>query len=208
MQDNEKILYVDMKELYANGGDLWFREDHDIEEFPEYYSKKLVAAYRNMKAGKRNAEQKFRQIASREISKTYCETLVERCKNNSSPNRKNDTVFKIKDILIESLGTVGIVIYYALSLVIWFTPFAFSSFPNFWITFLIGMLLLIPGIQDITGFFLWWYSFGTVMSQQPDGWTIFYICILVIYVLTTLLPFAIRLILNIVSLVSEKIFKK
>jgi hypothetical protein len=53
---------------------------HDIEEYPEMWSKEIVAVVEDLKNGKRNAKRKLRKFVNREISPYYYNELIERYK--------------------------------------------------------------------------------------------------------------------------------
>ena len=53
----------------------------DIEEYPEMWSKELVAAVEDLKNGKRNAKRNLRKFVNREISPYYYTKLIERYKD-------------------------------------------------------------------------------------------------------------------------------
>ena len=51
---------------------------HDIEKYPEMWSKEIVAALKEYKNGKRNSKRKLRKFVGREISQHYYNELIER----------------------------------------------------------------------------------------------------------------------------------
>lgn len=51
---------------------------HDIEEYPEFWSKELVAALKDYKNGEWNSKRKLRKFVNREISEHYYNELIER----------------------------------------------------------------------------------------------------------------------------------
>lgn len=53
----------------------------DIEEYPEAWSKEIVAAVEDLKNGKRNAKRNLRKFVNREISQYYYEKLIDRYKD-------------------------------------------------------------------------------------------------------------------------------
>ena len=51
---------------------------HDIEEYPNMWSKEIVAALENYKNGEINSKKKLRKFVNREISEHYYNVLIER----------------------------------------------------------------------------------------------------------------------------------
>lgn len=114
---------------------------------------------------------------------------------------------KFKDILLGSLGLAGLIIWYMISVMVRFTHLLFFDF-SFLISFLVIMVLFIPFVGGITNFILWVWSFNIVLSKPIDGWSIFYFCMLALYVITTILPFVIQFILNMVALIINLVTNK
>ena len=50
----------------------------DIEQYPERWSKEIVAAVEDLKNGKWNAKRKLRKFVNREISQHYYNELIAR----------------------------------------------------------------------------------------------------------------------------------
>lgn len=75
---------------------------HDIEEYPEMWSKEIVAALEDYKNGKRNSKRKLRKFVNREISEYYYNELIKRYAFFHRTNRaKRDRTRtrKIKSVL-------------------------------------------------------------------------------------------------------------
>jgi hypothetical protein len=109
---------------------------------------------------------------------------------------------KIKDVLFSSLGVFGIFLWYLIGFIVMFTPLIFLdfSFLGYW---LIIIFLFIPFIGDITNFIIWICSFNAVISEPIDGWSVFYFVIFAFYCLTTVLPYAINIIVSLFANTSD-----
>ena len=73
---------------------------HDIAEYPEMWSKEIVAALEDYKNGKRNSKRKLRKFVNREISEHYYNELIERYAffhrmNKAKRERKQSRKIKI-----------------------------------------------------------------------------------------------------------------
>ena len=106
---------------------------------------------------------------------------------------------KLKEFLVGSLGTVGMVIWFIIDFAFLFTPLWFLDIPSFWITLVLTMLLFIPCVGGLTSFVLWILSFIEILSVPIDGWSIFYFAMVAIYFISTVLPVAIYLIMYLLS---------
>lgn len=110
---------------------------------------------------------------------------------------------KLKDMFLGTFGVVGYVIWLLISFAVMFAPLWFLDF-SFLIYLLITIVLFIPFIGGITNFVLWVWSFGVVLSQPIDGWSVFYFAIFLIYAITTILPYIIQFVINIFSLLTNR----
>lgn len=102
----------------------------------------------------------------------------------------------LKSFLIGTLGVVGYILWFILGALLMFAPLVFLDMP-FWASLLIIIAIMyIPIIGDITNFAIWIWSFVVVISEPIDGWSIAYFIIFGIYVLTSIIPTVIQLILT------------
>ena len=105
----------------------------------------------------------------------------------------------LKELLANTLGWVGIVLWYVVSFLLMFLPLAVLNFP-FWIDLIIIFVVLnIQGIGDMIALVLWVWSFIEIVSEPIDGWSIFYFVILAINVLLAVLPSIIGIIATIIE---------
>ena len=75
---------------------------HDIEEYPEMWSKEIVSAVEDYKNGKRNSERKLRKFVNREISEYYYNELIERYAffhRMNQAKQERERTRKIKSVL-------------------------------------------------------------------------------------------------------------
>lgn len=112
---------------------------------------------------------------------------------------------KLKDMLIGTLGVVGYVLWFIVSLWFTFTPIIFLDI-SFWITLLLTAVILIVG--DIVALPLWIWSFVVVVSEPIDGWSIAYFITFAVYALTTIIPTAITILQSIIVLIASKFNNK
>lgn len=83
---------------------------HDIEEYPDMWSKEIVAALENYKNGEINSKRKLRKFVNREISEHYYNVLIERHafehrinkakKERERSQRRKDVLFSILSFII------------------------------------------------------------------------------------------------------------
>ena len=82
---------------------------HDIEMYPEMWSKEIVTAVEDYKNGKRNSKRKLRKFVNREISEHYYNVLVERYAFSHRMNRaktERERKQKIKEVFCMALSFV------------------------------------------------------------------------------------------------------
>ena len=75
---------------------------HDIAEYPEMWSKEIVAALDDYKNGKWNSKRKLRKFVNREISEHYYNELIERYAffhRTNQAKRERERSRKIKRVL-------------------------------------------------------------------------------------------------------------
>lgn len=111
---------------------------------------------------------------------------------------------KLKDLLIGSLGVVGIILWYLIEIVIGIAPLVFLNFP-FWVNLIILFALMstefIGGLIEIV---LWVWSFIVVIARPIDGWSIFYFITFAIYFFIHILPMVIHIISAIIEDIKNK----
>lgn len=83
---------------------------HDIEEYPNMWSKEIVAALENYKNGELNSKRKLRKFVNREISEHYYNVLIERHafehrinkakKERERSQRRKDVLWSIVSIIV------------------------------------------------------------------------------------------------------------
>lgn len=102
----------------------------------------------------------------------------------------------VKDFLIGTFGVVGFGIWFIIGALLMFAPLVFLDI-SFWVSLLLIIVIMyIPIIGDITNFVIWIWAFVVVLSESIDGWSIAYFIIFGIYILTSVLPTVIQLILT------------
>ena len=123
---------------------------HDIEEYPEMWSKEIVAAVEDYKNGKWNSKRKLRKFVNREISEYYYNELIERHKGanktQKEKKRKKDEIYlngyPIKEYL-------PILFFFSVIAAIYIIFSAIKN-PNFWVE--------ASAIYLLIAFFLYYYS--------------------------------------------------
>ena len=103
---------------------------HDIEEYPEMWSKEIVAAVEDYKNGKRNSKKKLRKFVNREISEYYYNELIERYstfhrinkdKKDRELSRKIKSVLSVAILWISMLcGLVYVIEQHGKSAAVWY----------------------------------------------------------------------------------------
>lgn len=99
---------------------------HDIEEYPEFWSKELVAALKDYKNGERNSKRKLRKFVNREISEHYYNELIERHSfsyrvNKAKQDRKRK--WRVKKVILGIISFVVLLMSFLCTLkdmVLWY----------------------------------------------------------------------------------------
>lgn len=103
----------------------------------------------------------------------------------------------MKEKLTDALGSVGIVLFYIISVLIVCAPLGFLDFP-FWLDVLIIIgFQLLPGIGSIAELVLWVWSFFIVIKGPIDVLAILYFVAMGIYFFSFLPPIIVSIIAKI-----------
>ena len=101
---------------------------------------------------------------------------------------------KLKEVLVNSLGTVGYVIWNVLLYVFCFLPVLVLDIPWWAVVIVVLCIVNIPFLGRILYLASWVWSFVIIISEPISGFSIFYFIVLGIYVFVDLLPSAMLLI--------------
>ena len=113
----------------------------DIEEYPEMWSKEIVAAVEDYKNGKWNSKRKLRKFVNREISQYYYNELIKRYAFSHRTNRaKRDREVsgKVKKIISYTLFYLSVII--AICILVDAVVIVKN---NFWVSISAGYLFLL-----------------------------------------------------------------
>lgn len=101
---------------------------------------------------------------------------------------------KLKEVLVNSLGTVGYIIWNVLLYVFCLLPVLVLDIP-WWADVIVVLCIVnIPFLGKILYLASWVWSFVIIISEPISGFSIFYFIVLGIYVFVDLLPSAMLLI--------------
>ena len=105
----------------------------------------------------------------------------------------------LKDILFGSLGIVGYVIWFILSVWVSYAPLIFLDFSFVVDVLIILAVTMLPFVGCVVEFVLWVWSFVVVLAEPIDGWSIFYFITFAFYFVTTPLTYVINLITMLIN---------
>ena len=116
-------------------------------------------------------------------------------------------VEKIKDVLVGSLGVVGMVVWSLVCAVLAFLPLSFLNFPLWMDLVIIFVILSMDFVGGLISLILWIWSFIIVISAPIDGLSIFYFVVFAVYFVTSVLPIVTNIVISLIALIVE-IFNK
>lgn len=109
---------------------------------------------------------------------------------------------KIKDCLVGTLGTFGLVVYYVLGLALWLLslmPMVFLDLP-FWGYLILFAIVLVPSIGDLVLLVLWCRTLPMVIYEPFSTLVCLYYIGLVDFVIAYLIPTLVSIIIAIIEL--------
>lgn len=109
---------------------------------------------------------------------------------------------KIKEFMVGTLGTLGIVLYYLLGIALWILslmPIYFLDLP-FWGYFILIMIATIPSVGDLLLLVLWCITFPTILEEPFSTVVCLYYIGLADFVIAYLIPTLISIIGAIITM--------
>lgn len=94
----------------------------------------------------------------------------------------------LKNLLLGSLGTIGYILWYLVSILLLYAPLVFLDFPLLIDILIIFAITSLPFWGDVVELIIWIWSFVVVLSEPIDVISVIYFVTFAFYIFTKFLP--------------------